>query len=74
MGVQKTYFHNHISTAEDKDEKKTVFSHHIRKKINVDINILLNRIKIEKKKDNKRKFIFYSSVTSVLLFLTYIIF
>ena len=74
MDMQKTNFHNHVSTAEDKDKNKTVFSHHIRKKINVDINILLNRIKIEKKKDNKRKFIFYSSVTSVLLFLTYIIF
>ena len=74
MDMQKTYFHNHITNDEDKDEKKTVFSYHIRKKINVDINKLLNRIKIEKKKDNKKKFIFYSSVTSVLLFLTYIIF
>ena len=74
MDMQKIYFHNHISTAEDKDEKKTLFSHHIRKKINVDINKLLNRIKIEKKKDNKKKFIFYSSVTSALFVLTYIIF
>ena len=58
MDMQKTNFHNHISTAEDKDEKKTVFSHHIRKKINVDINILLNRIKIEKKKTIKENLFF----------------
>ena len=72
--MQRNYFHNHISIGKNIDEKKTVSPPHIRKKINVDINKLLNRIKMEKKIENKKKFIFYSSVTSALFVLTYIIF
>ena len=71
--MQKTYFYNNKSFSENKDKKKIVSSHHIKSKINVDINKLLNRVKIEKKNENKKKVIFYSSMISILCVFFYII-
>jgi len=72
--MQKSYFHNNKLFNEKKDRKKFVQIHKVETKNNVDINILLNRVKIEQKKEIKRKIILFSFITLVLgLFLSFII-
>ena len=60
--MQKTYFHDRKHIGEKKVNKKTIPLQYIDQKRIVDINKLLNRVRIEKKNENKRKIIFYSSV------------
>ena len=60
--MQKTYFHNNKSIDENKDKNKTPLINRVKIKKVVDVNILLNRVKIEKKNEMKRKIIFVSSV------------
>ena len=73
--MQKSYFHNGKSTNENKDEKKLPQSLNIDIKSVVDINILLNKVKIDEKNQIKRKIIFFSLVTTILiLFGTFIAF
>jgi len=63
--MYKNYFHNKKSFHENKVRKNiTQFSSS--KKNVVDINILLNRVKIEEKNETKRKIIFFSFVTFAL--------
>ena len=57
----KTYFHNTKHISENKSQKKTTLTQYIDQKRIVDINKLLNTVRIEKKKETKRKIIFYSS-------------
>ena len=57
----KTYFHNSKHISENKSQKKTILTQYIDQKRIVDINKLLNTVRIEKKKETKRKIIFYSS-------------
>ena len=72
--MQKAYFHNKKHNSEKKVQKKTFLPLSITQKRNVDINKLLNRVKVEKKKETKGKIIFYSLTTLVLgLFSTLII-
>ena len=59
--MQKTYFHNRKHISEKKVQKKTIPLEYIDQKRIVDINKLLNRIKIDQKNETKRKIIFYSS-------------
>ena len=71
--MQKYYFHNDKLTNENKSKKKLPQS------LNIDIkrvgDILLNKIKIEEKNQIKRKIIFFSLVTTILiLFGTFITF
>jgi glutamine phosphoribosylpyrophosphate amidotransferase len=73
--MQKYYFHNGKLTNENKSKKKLPQSLNIDIKSVVDINILLNKIKIEEKNQTKRKIIFFSLVTTILiLFGTFITF
>lgn len=73
--MQKYYFHNGKLTNENKSKKKLPQSLNIDIKSVVDINILLNKIKIEEKNQIKRKIIFFSLVTTILiLFGTFITF
>ena len=65
--MQKSYFHNGKSTNENKDEKKLPQSLNIDIKSVVDINILLNKVKIDEKNQIKRKIIFFSLVTTILI-------
>ena len=65
--MQKSYFHNGKSTNENKDEKKLPQSLNIDIKSIVDINILLNKVKIDEKNQIKRKIIFFSLVTTILI-------
>jgi len=58
--MQKMYFHNNKSTDQNINTKKLSKVQNISEKQVVDINKLLNRIKIDNKKETKRKIIFYS--------------
>jgi hypothetical protein len=57
----KTYFHNCKHINENKSQKKTIPTQYIDQKRIVDINKLLNAVRIEKKNEIKRKIILYSS-------------
>ena len=65
--MQKYYFHNGKLTNENKSKKKLPQSLNIDIKSVVDINILLNKVKIEEKNQIKRKIIFFSLVTTILI-------
>jgi len=64
--MQKVYFHNGRYDSEKKVQKETIPLQFTDKKNIVDINKLLNRVKIDKKNETKRKIIFYSSSVLVL--------
>ena len=72
--MQKTYFHNNKHISEKNDQKKDISVEQINQKKRVDINKLLNRVRIEKKDENKRKIIFYSSIILTISTLAYIIY
>ena len=59
--MQRTYFHDRKHTSEKKVNKKTIPLQYIDQRRIVDINKLLNRVKIDQKNETKRKIIFYSS-------------
>ena len=64
----KTYFHK------NKDQKKTIPLQYINQNRIVDINKLLNRVRMDKKNETKRKIIFYSSsILALSLFSTLIV-
>ena len=54
------YFHNNKSIDQNINTKKLFKVQHISEKNVVDINKLLNRVKINQKNDTKQKIIFYS--------------
>jgi hypothetical protein len=58
--MQKMYFHNDKSINQNINTKKLSKVQNISEKQVVDINKLLNRIKIDHKNETKRKIIFYS--------------
>ena len=72
--MQKNYFHDNKHTSEKDDQKKIITVEQIKQKRRVDINKLLNRVRIEKKDENKRKIIFYSSIILTISTLAYIIY
>jgi hypothetical protein len=59
--MQKTYFHERKHISQKKVNKKTITLQYVDQKKIVDINKLLNRVKIDQKNETKRKIIFYSS-------------
>ena len=56
------YFHNGKSIDQNINTKRLFEVQHIREKQVVDINKLLNRVKIDQKNETKRKIIFYSFI------------
>ena len=64
--MQKNLFHNTQSIKEARFNKRKFQTHQLDKKIVVDINKLLNRVKIEKKIEIKKQIIFYSSAILAL--------
>ncbi len=60
--MQKTYFHDSKHISEKKVQKKTIPLQYIDQKRIVDINKLLNRVKIDQKNEKKQKIIFYSFI------------
>ena len=58
--MRKVYFHNEKSIDQNINTKRLSEVNYIGEKQVVDINKLLNRVKIDQKNETKRKFIFYS--------------
>ena len=72
--MPKPYFHDSKHHSEKKVQKKTIPLQYIDQKRVVDMNKLLNRVRMDEKNETKRKIIFYSLTTLVLgLFSTLII-
>ena len=66
-------FDNNKSKSENKSQKKNIPVQYIDQKRIVDINKLLNRVKIDQKNERKRKIIFYSlTILALGLFSTLI--
>ena len=59
--MRKVYFHNGKSIDQNINTKRLSEVQQVSEKQVVDINKLLNRVKIDKKNETKRKIIFYSS-------------
>tara|TARA_Y100000389_G_scaffold82113_1_gene78704 strand:+ start:247 stop:474 length:228 start_codon:yes stop_codon:yes gene_type:complete len=73
--MRKVYFHNQKSIEQNTNKKKLSETQRISQKQVVDINKLLNRVKIEKKNETKRKIIYYSlSILGLSLFVSLITF
>ena len=60
--MRKVYFHNEKSIDQNINTKRLSEAQHIGEKQVVDINKLLNRVKIDQKNETKRKIIFYSVI------------
>ena len=60
--MPKVYFHNEKSIDQNINTKRLSDAQHIGERQVVDINKLLNRVKIDQKNETKRKIIFYSLV------------
>ena len=58
--MQKVYFHNGKSIDQNINTRRLSEAQHVSEKQVVDINKLLNRVKIDQKNETKRKIIFYS--------------
>ena len=72
--MPKVYFHNEKSIDQNINTQKLYTAQNVSEKQVVDINKLLNRVKIDQKNETKRKIIFYSLSTLALgLFSTLII-
>ena len=72
--MYKNFFHNNKSLNEKKVEKKYPQVSNIGTKEAVDINILLNRVRIEEKNEIKRKIIFFClTMIALSLFTTFIV-
>ncbi|MDC0330523.1 hypothetical protein OAM95_00145 [Candidatus Pelagibacter sp.] len=67
--MQKVYFHNSKSNDQNINTKRLSKVQHVSEKEVVDINKLLNRVKINQKNETKRKIIFYSSTVLGLFLL-----
>ena len=67
--MQKFYFHNGKSIDQNINTKRLSEAKHIGEKQVVDINKLLNRVKINQKNEIKQKIIFYSFTLLVLFLL-----
>ena len=73
LNMYKNYFHNNKLNNISEIKKKLPSTNHSKSKITVDINKLLNRIKIEKKNDTKRQIVNFSLIVLGLGFVTFII-
>ena len=60
--MRKVYFHNEKSIDQNINTKRLSEAQHIGERQVVDINKLLNRVKIDQKNETKRKIISYSFV------------
>ena len=58
--MRKVYFHNDKTIDQNINTKRLSEVQHVSEKQVVDINKLLNRVKINQKNETKRKIIFYS--------------
>ena len=71
--MPKAYFHNSKSIYQNINIKRLSEAQSVGKKEIVDINKLLNRVKINQKNETKRKIIFYSfTIVGLFIFGTLI--
>ena len=68
LDMKKTYLHNYKISNENNVKKKNLQLADVNLKSVVDINILLNRVKVEEKNEIKRKIMFFSFITLILVF------
>ena len=73
LKMYKNYLHNNRLNNTSEIKKKSSLTNHSKSKITVDINKLLNRVKIEKKNDTKKQIINFSLIVFGLIFVTFII-
>ena len=66
--MRKVSYHNKKSIDQNINTKKLSKAQNISEKQVVDINKLLNRVKIDKRKETKKKFFFYSLIILALGF------
>ena len=71
--MRKVYFHNSKSIDQNIKTKRLSETQHIGERQVVDINRLLNRVKINKKKEYIKRIIFYSLTTVTLLLISVLI-
>ena len=64
--MPKPYFHDSKHHSEKKVQKKIISLQHIDKKRIVDINKLLNRVRMDEKNETKKKIILFSLITLAL--------
>ena len=67
--MEKIRFHNSQTIDVNLDKKQSYQNKNVDPKIVVDINKLLNRVKIEENKELKRKIIFFSLIIICLSFI-----
>ena len=60
--MPKVYFHNEKSIDQNINTKRLSEAQHIGERQVVDINKLLNRVKLDQKNETKQKIIFYSFI------------
>jgi hypothetical protein len=60
--MSNNYFHNNKSANKNEDKRKSLQMSNTNLMKAVDINILLNRVKIEKKTETKRQIVLFSFV------------
>ena len=60
--MQKIYFHDNKHISEKNDQKKAISVEQINQKRKVDINKLLNRVRLEKKSETKKNILVYCLV------------
>ena len=60
--MQKIYFHNNKHISEKNDQKKTISVEQFNQNRKVDINKLLNRVRLEKKSETKKNILVYCLV------------
>ena len=74
--MSKYYYHNFQSIDESIEKKNFQITKTAVQKRTVDINMLLNRVKLEKKTATKQKIIYYSLTISLLflmgVFITFV--
>ena len=71
--MPKVYFHNKKLIDQNINTKKLSKVQNISVRQVVDINKLLNRVKIDQKNETKRKFFFYSSIVLLISLLSTLI-
>ena len=72
--MQKTYFHNTASVEEKTSKRKSSQFQYITQKRKVDINKLLNRVKLEEKNEKKNKLKIFSLASLFILIFGLLIF
>ena len=71
--MTRNYFHINKTTNVNNDKKNLIQSSDVYTKSVVDINVLLNKVKIEEKNQIKKKIIFFSFITLTLIFIGFCI-